>query len=173
MLFTTKSTNPLIIESVNAANFIKADLLKHLRENKKEFLSANIDSVKLAELIENDDSVMDVHTYYYWRSNVLGKFNPAYPNRIYVNTNSLPRSIASLVATIHHESIHYLDSKQTDFFFHHGNNRYAKWKEDTAPYYVGGIAYKIAKGEPLEYDPTEPNDIVTVRRRRWYFLWLK
>jgi len=88
-------------------------------------------------------------------SKAYGYFNPAQPNKIYLNSRKLNRSVASIVASLVHELIHYLDSNSDFSFGHKDNNPIGK--ENTAPYLIdalaesmmpmshneGGYAYKI------------------------------
>lgn len=81
-----------------------------------------------------------------------------FPNTLFINEKKLNRSSESIAATIIHESIHALDHNEVDFTFGHGNNS-SKGKGNTAPYWIGNLAYKLFKNdfgaEDLVFDQLE------------------
>lgn len=68
-----------------------------------------------------------------------------YPNTLFLNLKKIDREIEDIAATIIHESIHALDDECIEHTFGHGNNN-SRGKENTAPYWIGDLAYQILKG---------------------------
>ncbi|WP_282087164.1 hypothetical protein [Aquimarina algiphila] len=67
-----------------------------------------------------------------------------FPDTLFLNKRKLNREEESIGATIIHECIHALDHDAVDYTFGHGNNS-SKNKGNTAPYWIGNLAYKIFK----------------------------
>lgn len=65
-----------------------------------------------------------------------------FPNTLFLNGKKLDREIEDIAATIIHEAIHALDEETEDYSFGHGNNK-AIGKDNTAPYWIGHLAYKM------------------------------
>jgi len=153
-MFITKSNRKDIIKAVEAANNLVTSQLLYqgiLNFPEQIFASSNISPANLCNYIKvyfvRADVVIEVHTYRYWRRGVYGMYDRRYPNRVYINTRSLPRSNGSLVATIIHEMVHMVEKLvQQDLpgkKFNHGSNRYRPWKSKTAQYYTDNVAEGI------------------------------
>jgi hypothetical protein len=106
----------------------------------------------IADLIQSSNLVFMVNIFYpnvfqaikYRKT--LAFTDPRYPNMLFLNFKKLNREIESIAATIIHEAIHALDDEQVQFTFGHGNNS-SVGKENTAPYWIGNLAFKILKGD--------------------------
>ncbi|MGZ0016802.1 hypothetical protein [Yeosuana sp. AK3] len=85
-----------------------------------------------------------------------------FPNTLFLNFKKLDREIEDIAATIIHESIHALDDAEENYTFGHGNNS-PKGKHNTAPYWIGNLAYQILKNNPnaplLAFDQMEEDNI--------------
>ncbi len=68
-----------------------------------------------------------------------------YPDTVFLNVQKLDREVEDIAATIIHESIHALDQSIDAYEFGHGDNS-PVGKESTAPYWIGGFAYRMLKG---------------------------
>lgn len=86
-----------------------------------------------------------------------------FPNTLFLNFKKLDREIEDIAATIIHESIHALDDAEATYTFGHGNNSSAG-KDNTAPYWIGNLAYRILKNNQnaplLAFDQIEEDNIV-------------
>ncbi len=67
-----------------------------------------------------------------------------YPDTLFLNANKLNRSSAEIAATIIHESVHAINGT-TIYEFGHGDNS-SVGKENTAPYWIGNMAYQLLTG---------------------------
>lgn len=67
-----------------------------------------------------------------------------YPDTLFLNANKLNRQSAEIAATIIHESVHAINDTTT-YEFGHGDNSSAG-KENTAPYWIGNLAYQLLTG---------------------------
>lgn len=85
-----------------------------------------------------------------------------HPNTLFLNFRKLNREVESIVATIIHESIHALDDNEEEYTFGHGNNS-SVGKDNTAPYWIGNLAYRILKNNHnaplLVFDQIEEDTI--------------
>lgn len=152
MIFKYEGENKLIDEATKIANAIFPQVLRRLEDAEGTIVNSNnrasMSTRDLADEMLNYVDEMEVHTYYYRNKNVLGMFMPKYPNRIYINENSIPRSVYSIVATLYHELIHFID-RSSSYDLGHGfgvtANKYKAWKERTAPFYVDNIAEQVAR----------------------------
>ncbi len=79
-----------------------------------------------------------------------------YPGRLFLNENKLNHSTEHIAATIIHESIHALDQIST-VSFGRGDDR-GQGKGNTAPYWIGNLAYRILMHE-LDSSPLNFEDI--------------
>lgn len=176
-----------IKESVHLANIIYDDVVNWLRlEGNKEFFqgSANVNYQELANIMELFKSkTFYVKTYWYWSRKVNGKFVPSIPNTMFINTrgyayNSM-HSVFNLVYLIFHEHCHFLDNLQDEKFFHHFDNKYKPYKENTAPYVVDAIAEKIIlKNYIVDRDDPERDSTLIypsalIRLKRFFKLLFK
>ena len=79
---------------------------------------------------------MEIKTYWYWSKKVYGYYSKETPDKIFINTRTLPRFSTSLINTFFHEACHCAG-------FSHGLGRtanfYYNWKSKTVPYYIGNF----------------------------------
>lgn len=84
------------------------------------------------------------------------------PNTLFLNFKKLDREIEDIAATIIHEIIHVIDDNEEVYTFGHGNNS-PNGKNNTAPYWIGNLAYRILKNNPnaplLAFDQMEEDNI--------------
>jgi hypothetical protein len=73
-----------------------------------------------------------------------------FPNTLFLNAKKLDREVEDIAATIIHEAIHALDEELEDYNFGHGNNK-AKGKDNTAPYWIGHLAYRMLTRKEPEF----------------------
>jgi hypothetical protein len=149
-MFKYKGSNASIMCAVEEANdlIISKEFLTPILD-KESFDMADCDGVIIAQLIDLFASGMfgdlTVKTYKSknpW-SKAYGYFNPSKPDQIYLNTRNLNRPIASIIASLVHEMLHFLDSKSV-FSFGHGDNS-STGKGETAPYWIDNLAENILK----------------------------
>jgi len=145
MIFEYTGEIESLKEASKQANEIKDEIIYSLERSKTtRFRCSNITPAELSDIIRTSKMKIEIKTYWYWSRNVFGYFDASKPNVIHINTRSLPRPIPSLVSTLWHEYIHALDANEKHFYFHHDSNYYELWKEDTAPFYIDGIAERLA-----------------------------
>lgn len=122
----------------------------------------------IADLLEKSDLEFKVEIFY---PNVFQSIkyrktfaytDERFPNTLFLNYKKLDREIEDISATIIHESIHALDDAEETYTFGHGNNR-TVGKDNTAPYWIGNLAYRILKNNPnaplLAFDQMEEENI--------------
>jgi hypothetical protein len=84
-----------------------------------------------------------------------------FPNTLFLNFKKLDRASEDIAATIIHESIHALDDSENNYTFGHGNNS-PVGKENTAPYWIGNLAFKMLTNNPnaplLAFDQPEESN---------------
>lgn len=106
---------------------------------------------QIAEIMKNSKLEFTVEMFY---PNILQAFvyrktlaftDSHYPNYLFLNYKKLNREVEDIAATIIHESVHALDDAEKDFTFGHGNNS-SVGKENSAPYWIGNLAYRMLKG---------------------------
>ena len=175
--FEASSQNSQIVYATEVSNEIIQNVADYIRRYHPEkiFIKSNITGEQLAELIEKSTAQMEVCDWWYWRAKVLGMYDASQPSKIFINTKSLPRastfagSVASIVATIVHEYIHYLDLMSDEFYFGHGNNKYQGWKHDTAPYFCDFISAKEAMKflGAADYLPINENENIITKKPWW------
>jgi len=151
-------------------NFI-SDIL-----HKEIFDMSEVDSVFIVNsIIDFKNGIhgeLKVYTYRpKWRwSKAYGYFSPATPDHIYLNAYKLTRfadnkrNTASLVASLIHESIHYLSYK-TGKGFNHGDNS-PNGKNNTAPYWIDNLAESYILGQEMSQDYGNGGNIIIYKP--WY-----
>ena len=119
-------------------------------KSAKPFDMSDVTNEKLARLIKADKhfqiQVKVVYKWWnpYWRfKRVHGMFSSNKPNEFEVN-GYIKKTVPQIVGTMHHESIHVLDHKYMQYSFGHGSNS-PVGKENTAPYFIGKLAKKLAE----------------------------
>ena len=155
MKILLRDEHPTVANAVEKANFILRDAEFYQEIRKKErFDMSTATPGEIASYLETLELLFEVilfkpqtlferikyrKTYAYTDHN--------YPNMLFINELKLEREEESIAATIIHESIHALDHAVEDYTFGHGSNR-AHNKENTAPYWIGNLAYKILTNDP-------------------------
>lgn len=91
-------------------------------------------------------------------SKALGHEDPKFPNMVFLNTRKLDRSVASIVGTIIHESVHVADAHSPLDFGHRGNS--AAGKENTAPYWIGNLAISMVSREAFAVVEHAASDVL-------------
>lgn len=153
MIITFDDRQPKVEEATNKANSIlnKSEFYTKIREKDKFDLSTATPQI-IADLIEQSDLEFKIDLFYPsgWRAikyrKTFAYTDSRFPNTLFLNLKKLKRSTNSIAATIIHESIHALDHEAIDYTFGHGNNS-SKGKSNTAPYWIGNLAYKILKND--------------------------
>ena len=144
-MFIDFSGNEKVIGCVTIANQLIKDkkFLDDIVSHESFDMSTAVPSTIafLVKQFSNDKyGQIKVYTYYpAWRwSKAYGYFNPYRPDCIFLNAYKLNRSKGSIVSSLIHEMIHFLDFK-SDFSFGHGSNR-PQGKQNTVPYWVDNLA---------------------------------
>lgn len=151
VIFNDENEN--VEKAVQMANdvFKKQDFYSKIRQELKFDLSSASPTI-LAELIQNSNLVFKVELFYPtgWRAvkyrKTFAYTDVSYPNTLFINLKKLDRETEDIAATIVHESIHALDNECLEYTFGHGNNS-SIGKENTAPYWIGNLAYQILKND--------------------------
>ena len=129
--------------------------------------------VQVADILKNSTFRMEIQFYKTrnpW-SDALAYDDPYHPLIIHLNERRLNRSLASICATIIHEAVHAADAMEKQFSFGHGNNNPAG-KQNTAPYWIDGLAYTTVSGgkaaavvrqHDLLANDTPPEDIAGIK----------
>jgi hypothetical protein len=167
MKITFNDEHKNVQQAVQMANLVLAndDFYARIRQVTKFDLSTAAPAI-IADLIKNSRLDFKVELFYPsgWRA-IKYRKTFAYTDEIYLNTlflnlRKLDREIEDIAATIIHESIHALDDECLEYTFGHGNNS-SKGKDNTAPYWIGNLAYQILKGDikskKLTFDQEENN----------------
>jgi len=146
-----KRRREMIEAAVDEANLIMKDMrfLGALSKLPNFPYSGNVNGADIARWIENyGGATITVKGYNpgWWHRRVLGRFRPAFPERIELSTRRLRRPFKSIVNTIIHEFIHALDDQMTDESFGHGSN---SRKPSAAPYRVGSLAELFVSSGPF------------------------
>lgn len=167
ILFNNVTNNMDIAKAVATANSIQTEVIGVLempgsKFHRRQFKCANITGKELAMIMRNRVGVIEVRQYWYWNSNVLGKYDPSRPDVVWLNSRAR-QVLGGYVGTLFHELVHYLDGVTKYRYFHHGDNNYERWKEDTAEYYVDAIAEALAVDGRYESPREKTTKIVTVR----------
>lgn len=160
--------NQKVQNAVDLANSILKNEVFYNKINKKDSFDLSTASPEIiAELIKKSELEFEVELFYPtgWRRikyrKTLAYTDHKYPNTLFLNLRKLNREPERIAATIIHESIHSLDHDAEDYTFGHGNNS-SKGKANTAPYWIGNLAYKILKNDfditELVFDQEEESD---------------
>ncbi len=109
----------------------------------------------IADLMKHSNLEFKIEIFYPNVLLVLFKYRKTFaytdgqfPNTLFLNFKKLNREVESIAATIIHESIHALDDAEDTYTFGHGNNS-PIGKDNTAPYWIGNLAYKMLKNNPM------------------------
>ena len=159
--------NETVQKAVQMANevFKNKDFYSRIRQELKFDLSTATPKI-IADLIENSNLEFKVELFYPtgWRAikyrKTFAYTDGNYPNTLFLNLKKLDRETEDIAATIVHESIHALDDESVEYTFGHGNNS-SIGKDNTAPYWIGNLAYQILKNDfnskKLIFDQEENN----------------
>jgi hypothetical protein len=141
---------------------------------RKEFTSEGVNGAYVINRLRTDPSEIEV--FLYTTKNPWSVVNGYTLNdgkqQMFLNTRSLGRSDASIVATIIHEAVHLADNNDFEKFYHHGDN-YPKG--GTAPEVAADVTYFVLTGMISEVDSSvENNSNKGVQCfRSWRTLWVK
>lgn len=145
-----------IINAVQVANnLLNNNEFYRLISEHSEFDLANVSPNILSKLIFNSKLVFIVLTFTpsFFQS-ITGRYSKTYaytntnnPKKLFLNTKKLNRSSESISASVIHESIHAIDNTEIKFKFGHGDNS-SIGKNNTAPYWIGNLAYRILTQNP-------------------------
>lgn len=149
IIFNDENLN--IQQAVQMANSIlkNEDFYEKIRQISKFDLSTATPYV-IADLIANSNLEFKIELFYPsgWKAMKYRKTfaytDGNYPNTLFLNLKKLDREIEDIAATIIHEGIHALDNECINYTFGHGNNS-SIGKDNTAPYWIGNLAYQILK----------------------------
>lgn len=159
-------TNISVTKAAQKANELLQDnnFFQQIATHGK-FDMSSATSTEVADVLKNAKFQMMIELYYPPNplSKALAYDDPIHPLTIHLNARRLNRSIASICATIIHESVHAADAMESSFHFGHGDNS-SNGKGNTAPYWIDNLAYSIvSNGQPafivFQHDKMS-NDIV-------------
>jgi hypothetical protein len=105
-------------------------------------------------------------------SKAYGYFSPSKPDHIFLNTRKLNRSKGSIVSSLIHEMIHYVDDKNKQESYGHGDNS-PVGKENTAPYWIDNLAESIIDNKLPDFNNNENANIiyyVPFYKRFWMYV---
>lgn len=168
-MFFTQSNNNRLFQAIEKANNILFDeVFLGFINNKGSFDMATCSSSHIAQLIivYRELEQMEIVGYHKKLSRALAYFDKRYPNKIFINTAKINRSLGSIVATYIHEYIHLLDNIDKTHYFGHGDNK-RKGKENTAPYWIDNLAQSLIDGIE-DFNNTESSKIIS---KRWWQFW--
>jgi len=168
-------TGNIYIDSSGVRNFIQVQQAtqmanKILRNDEFYLRIALQDSFDLADAAPETIAVLMRHasirmyiSLYHALSqekNFDGYDDEEHPSIIHLNIWKMDRSPASICNTIIHSCVHAVNAQNNQYYFGHGDNS-LQGKENTAPYWIGALAQKIASSEdtviiPMEHDHYEP-----------------
>lgn len=117
------------------------------------FDRSNAPSRVIAELMEKSSLVFRVTVFMprggkrFKYRNTFAYTDSGFPNTLFLNRRKLNRETEDIAATIIHESVHALDDSEAQYGFGHGDNS-PVGKANTAPYWIGNLAYRMLKGVP-------------------------
>ncbi len=148
----SKSKRKKIIECIELCNgILKDDRFYDEIKLKSGFDMTEATPTQVADYMKDSDVIFMVKFFKprglrkrlkYRKTNAYT--NKKYPNQLFLNTRKLNRSKERISATIIHESVHAVDNQVKEFDFGHGDND-STGKGNTAPYWIGRLAYKYLK----------------------------
>jgi len=153
MIITFNDEHEKIQIAVQMANMVFENEIfyERIRQVTRFDLSTATPEI-IAELIASSRLEFKVELFYPsgWRAikyrKTFAYTDGNYPNTLFLNLKKLDRETEDIAATIVHESIHALDDECIEYTFGHGNNS-SIGKENTAPYWIGNLAYQILKND--------------------------
>lgn len=182
-MFKYNGNSHLIIECTNIANELMKNVTFHnkIKENyydmatcKGFVIEADVDNYDFKST-QNPELNLIIKLYRSknpW-SSAYGYFSPAKPDHIFLNNRKLNRSKGSIVSSLIHEMIHFLDDKNKQESYGHGDNS-PIGKEATAPYFIDNIAESIIDNKLVDFNNLENSNIIYyipwyTRLFRWFF----
>ncbi|MBK9419192.1 MAG: hypothetical protein IPN62_18405 [Flavobacteriales bacterium] len=146
-------THPLVIAAAGRVDQLLADPLffERIRQHAR-FDMSTATPAQIADLMQSSNATVKIELYkskWPW-SKALAYEDHRFPNTVFLNERRLNRSLASICATIMHEAVHSVDATAPDLRFGHGDNN-PNQKENTAPYWIGDLAYEMVSGNPAEF----------------------
>ena len=170
-----EATNTIYIDSSGVRNFGQvrlAALTANSILNSCEFYYrialhdsfdlANVPPETIAALIRQSSIRMYISLYHSLSplKNYDGYDDVENPNIIHLNIWKMDRSPASICNSIIHSCVHAVNALHSEYSFGHGDTS-IQGKENTAPYWIGALAQKMASKDdaviiPLEHDRYEP-----------------
>lgn len=139
--------------------FIYTPFLDAIYTNK-HFDMADIPPKKIVDMIDNTDLQLSVNLYW-----PLPNINTAYayddpqnPLAIHMNKMALNRPVHSLCNTMVHQCVHALNIQNPSCYFGHGDNN-PTGKNNTAPFWIAGLAQKFVAEDDKIYEPMYHEDI--------------
>ncbi len=162
-------THPTIVRATQMANeLLRSERFYEAIAAKDRFALSTASPAIIADLMRRSPLIFKLELFY---PNVFQTFlkyrktlaftDGRHPNTLFLNVKKLGRSTESIVATIIHETVHALDDDCKEYTFGHGNNSPAG-KQDTAPYWIGNLAYRLLTNEPnapaLVFDTEEAQE---------------
>lgn len=160
IIFTEE--NAIVKKAVDQSNdlFASEDFYNIIRQKDKFDLSTATPQ-QVANILKASSLAFTVELFYpnfltFRYRKTLAYTDSRYPNRLFLNFKKLNRSSESIAATVIHESIHAVDDSEEQYTFGHGNNS-PVGKDNTAPYWIGNLAYKLLTGssELIVFDQDE------------------
>lgn len=151
----------VVVEATQRANRLLAapEFYERIRGCPR-FERTEVSPRQVADVMERCTARVTVQLYksrWPW-SKALAYEDARFPNLIFLNTRKLNRSVASIVGTIIHESVHAADTL-SPLDFGHGDNA-AAGKENTAPYWIGNLAISMVSGEAFAVVDHAPIDVL-------------
>ena len=163
-MFVYEGNSSVLKRAVEEANklIVNYEFLNEIKI-KKHFDMATCDPKVIARDMEQYKHIdFYVKGYYKRFTRALAYFDSRYPDRFFINEAKLNRSFASIVATLIHEWVHFLDHLNKNHYYGHGDNR-REGKQNTAPYWIDNLAQHMISGQPYDFNNNESSNIV--RRR--------
>lgn len=119
----------------------------------KEFHLADIAPKEILDMIYNTDLQLTIDLYWPvpFTSNAYGYDDKHKEPVIHINRLTLNRPMHSICNTIVHQAVHALNTAHENFSFGHGDDN-PDGKEYTAPYFIAGVAQKLAASEDVNCD---------------------
>ena len=151
-----KGNDTKIIEAIAIANNLLAtsSIFYNNIEFRDKFDLSNVTTKTIVRDMKYIYKTYDVeYTGYkpwYWRSKVIGYYTSKKPDQIFFNECMAKKlSIGSIVGNIIHEFVHLVDFRNGMETYHHHKTKVEpnsrSGKQNTAPYWIGNLAKKIAK----------------------------
>jgi hypothetical protein len=145
-----KESHPKVKEAVEMAIEILRNDMFYTKINEKNTFDLSTAAPKtIAKLMKYSNLEFKIDLFFpssFWDilkyRNTLAYTNAQFPDTLFLNLKKLKRSPESIAATIIHECVHALDNHSKEYTFGHGNNS-SIGKENTAPYWIGNLAYKL------------------------------